>query len=57
MKRFRFEIRHEIATPVEVEAYSEKDARERILRRNGAVISFDDTASDYQIIFVRCVDE
>jgi hypothetical protein len=57
MRRYQFEGQYEITVPIEVTAYSKKDALERILRSDLSVIAYDATHTDYDIVFIRCVEE
>jgi hypothetical protein len=57
MRRYQFEGQYEITVPIEVSAYSEEDARERILRKDISVSTYDPVFSDYEVVFVRSRDE
>lgn len=57
MKRYGFEVRYRIVVPGEVEAFSEKDARERIERCDPSLIMFDAECQEHQIVKLRCLGE
>lgn len=50
MKRYRFEVREEVTTPFEVEAKSEKEARERIFSQDRHVTHFDTMRGEIRIL-------
>ena len=57
MTRYRFEVRYHIVVPGEVEAFSQRDARERIERRDPSLMMFDAECRDFQLVKLRCLDE
>jgi hypothetical protein len=57
MNRYFYEGVYKITVPIEVTAYSQEDALERILRRDLSVMGYDSTHTDYDIVFIRCVEE
>jgi hypothetical protein len=57
MSRYYYEGVYQITVPIEVTAYSQDDALERILRRDLSVIAYDSTHTNYDIVCIRCVEE
>jgi hypothetical protein len=56
MKRYRFEVREELITPIEVMADTEQEARERVFRQDRHVTPFDTFHGDIRLV-LRSVDE
>ena len=56
MKRYRFEVREELITPIEVMAESEQEARERVFRQDRHVTPFDTIRGDLRLV-LRSVDD
>jgi hypothetical protein len=55
-KRYRFEVRQELITPVEVTACTEDEARDRVLKQDQRVIPFDTQYGDTRLV-LRSVGE
>lgn len=56
MKRYRFEVRQELITPIEVVAETEEEARERAFRQDGRVTTYDHAYGDIRLVLVSCGD-
>ncbi len=56
MKRYRFEVREEMVTPIEVMAETEQEARERVFRQDDYVTLFDTIRGDMRLV-LRSVDD
>ena len=56
MKRYRFEVRQELITPLEVVAENERVARERVFRQDKHVTPFDTLYGDMRLV-LRSVDK
>jgi hypothetical protein len=56
MKRYRFEVRQELITPIEVIAGSEQEARERVFNQDRHVTPFDTQYGDTRLV-LRSVDK
>jgi hypothetical protein len=56
MKRYRFEVREELITPVEVMAESDTEARERIFHQDECVTTFETLRGDLMLV-LRSVDD
>ncbi|GAB3288840.1 hypothetical protein [Parahaliea aestuarii] len=56
MKRYRFEVREELITPIEVMADSEQEAREGAFRQDRHVTPFDTIHGDIRLV-LRSVDD
>lgn len=56
MKRYRFEVREELITPIEVMAASEQEARERVFQQDRHVTPFDTMRGDITLV-LRSVDD
>jgi hypothetical protein len=56
MKCYRFEIREEIITLIEVMADNEKEARDRVFRQDSHVTAFDAVRGDLRLV-LRHVDD
>lgn len=56
MKCFRFEVREEVVTWIEVMANSEHEARDRVFRQDDHVTAYDAVRGDLRIV-LRHVDE
>ncbi len=50
MKRYRFEVREELITPIEVMAHSEEEARERVFHQDRYVTLFDTIRGDIRLV-------
>ena len=56
MKRYRFEVREQLITPIEVIADTEQEARERVFRQDRRhVTHFDISRGDIQLV-LRAVE-
>ncbi len=56
MKRYRFEVREELITPIEVMAETEQEARERVFHQDNHVTPFETMYGDIRLV-LRSVDE
>ena len=56
MRRYRFEVRQELITPIEVAAETEQQARDRVFRQDGHVTPFDTLYGDTQVV-LRSVED
>jgi len=56
MRRYNFEVKQELITPIEVMAETEQEARERVFRQDKYVTPFDTLYGDTQVV-LRSVDE
>ena len=56
MRRYRFEVREELITSIEVMADTEQDARERAIKQDRNVTLFDTTRSEVRLL-LRSVDD
>lgn len=56
MKRYKFEAREELITPIEVLAENEQEARERVFRQDHHVTLFDKLRSDIRLV-LRSIDD
>ena len=56
MRRYRFEVRQELITPIEVMAANEQEARERVFRQDKYVTPFDIFYGDTQVV-LRSVED
>jgi hypothetical protein len=56
MKRYRFEVKQELITPIEVMADNEQEARDRVFRQDSHATPFDTLCGDTQVV-LRSVDE
>jgi hypothetical protein len=50
VKRYRFEVRQELITSIEVMAGSEQEARDRVLRQDRHVTPFDTLYGDMRLM-------
>jgi hypothetical protein len=56
MKRYRFEVREQLITPIEVLADTEQEARERVFRQDRRYVTyFDILRGDIQLV-LRAVE-
>jgi hypothetical protein len=55
MRRYKFEVRQELITPIEVMAETEQQARERVFRQDKNIALFDILYGDMQVV-LRSVD-
>jgi uncharacterized membrane protein len=55
MRRYKFEVRQELITPIEVMAETEQQARERVFRQDQNIALFDILYGDMQVV-LRSVD-
>jgi hypothetical protein len=56
MRRYRFEVKQELITPIEVLATNEREARELVSRQDDHVTPFETIYGDTQVV-LRSVDE
>ncbi len=56
MRRYRFEVRQELITPIEVMAETEQQARDRVFRQDKHVTPFDTLYGDTQVV-LRSVED
>lgn len=56
MRRYKFEVRQELITPIEVMAETEQQARERVFRQDQNITLFDILYGDMQVV-LRSVDD
>lgn len=56
-KRYLFELRAEITTPLEVDADSLAEAKQLVLERSERVEYFDNLCRKPILVLVRCLDE
>lgn len=57
MRRYRFEVREELITPIEVMADSEQEARERVFRQDRHVTPFDTIRGDLRLVLRSVGDD
>lgn len=57
MKRYRFEVRQELITPIVVLADSEREARERVFHLDDQIIPFDTVCGDLRLDLRSVSDE
>lgn len=57
MKRYRFEVREELITPIEVMADTEQEARDRVLRQDRQVTPFDAIRGDLRLVLHSVGDD
>ncbi len=57
MRRYRFEVREELITPIEVMADSEQEARDRVFRQERYVTSFDTVRGDLRLVLRSVGDD
>lgn len=57
MRRYRFEVREEVITPIEVLANTEQEARERVLRQDNYVTPFDTVRGDLRLLLRSVSDD
>ncbi len=50
MKRYRFEVKQELITPIEVMAETEEEARERVIQQDKYVTPFEILYGDMQVV-------
>ncbi len=56
-KRYCFVVKQEVVTPVDVHAETEREARERVLHRDGRVTVYDPEYGEMRLLLLRCLDE
>lgn len=57
MKRYRFEVRQELITPIEVMADTEQEARDRVFRQDRHVTPFDTLYGDMRLVLRSVSDD
>lgn len=57
MRRYQFEVREEVITPIEVIANSEQEARERVFRQDNHVTAFEVIQGDIQLVLRSVSDD
>ena len=57
MRRYRFEVREELVTPIEVMAESEQEARERVFRQDQYVTTFDTSRGELRVLLRSVSDD
>lgn len=57
MRRYRFEVRQELITPIEVMAENEQEARDRVFRQDRHVTPFDTVHGDMRLVLRSVSDD
>lgn len=57
MKRYRFEVREELITTLEVMAETEQEARDRVFRQDQHVTPFDTYRGDIRVVLRDMSDD
>ena len=57
MRRYRFEVREELITPIEVMAETEQEARERVFRQDRHVTPFDTIRGELRVLLRSVSDD